>query len=136
MKSSIRAQLVNAAKEAIEFLYDFKGVVTDSMTIKEVWVARKWYVTYLLDQDRFICPEDKYEAVSWLFMASAISQFVYQYYFASLTTRGSKDPSFLNKINGIFFCVVMTALRHRLISWEQRDQRSPLNFDITSGGGK
>lgn len=136
LKFRIRSNLVSAAKGTVKVLYNIEGVVREDMTVAEARTARKQLVKYLVDEDRFICPPEKYEAVSFLFTAPAISQFIYQHFYGTQSARGSKDPSFLAKINGVFLCVVTTALWHGLISWESGDQQSLPKFCAVSCGGQ
>lgn len=32
--------------------------------------------------------------------------------------RGNRDPEFLDRINGVFICFVVTAIRHCLKAWK------------------
>jgi hypothetical protein len=119
----------------VEKLYNLQEVVTDDMTIEQARRARKRRVEYLLEDDRFMCPPDKYQRVEWRFTAPAISQFVFQRFYAGTRMRGSRDPTFFNKMNGVFLCLITTVIRHGLCAWQEGDLDKVENFDSNSSGG-
>ncbi|RPB28143.1 hypothetical protein L211DRAFT_778723 [Terfezia boudieri ATCC MYA-4762] len=102
----------------------------------------KIQVKYLLDGDRFICRQTSRE-VGWSdgrhsqalnklillaekefrgrFQAEEIVNIIYQRYFQGAKMKGNRDPSFLDRINGVFICFVASAMRHGLKVWRTGD---------------
>lgn len=46
---------------------------------------------------------------------------IFQKYFQGAKAKGSKEPAFLEKINGAFICLVAAAIRHCLKAWKTGD---------------
>ncbi|KAF8430919.1 hypothetical protein BGX38DRAFT_1146771 [Terfezia claveryi] len=80
-----RAHLVAECRSHIMKIYGINYLSKDAMKEK---------VEYLLDRDRFICRRAKREK-----------------YFEGRKRKGNREPDFLEKINGVFICLVATAIR-------------------------
>ncbi|RPB21400.1 hypothetical protein L211DRAFT_790583 [Terfezia boudieri ATCC MYA-4762] len=55
------------------------------------------------------------------FRAEEIINIIYQRYFQGTKMKGNRDPSFLDRINGIFICFVASAMCHSLKAWRMGD---------------
>ena len=42
---------------------------------------------------------------------------IYQKYFQTKRMKGNREPEFLQRVNGVFICLVSTAIRHCLKLW-------------------
>ena len=62
---------------------------------------------------------------------------IYQRYFNGSRRQGSRDPEFLDRINGVFVCFVATAIRHCLKAWRTGElaETGP-DFKYETNGGK
>jgi len=52
------------------------------------------------------------------FRAEEIVDVIYQRYYNGFRKQGSRDPDFLDNINGVFICFVATAIWHCLKAWK------------------
>ncbi|KAF8437829.1 hypothetical protein BGX38DRAFT_1273858 [Terfezia claveryi] len=91
IRTRTRAHLVAECHSHITKIYGINHLSKDAMKEK---------VEYLLDGDRFICRRAKREK-----------------YFEGRKRKGNREPNFLEKINGVFICLVATAIRHCLKAW-------------------
>jgi hypothetical protein len=62
---------------------------------------------------------------------------IYQKYFHGARRQGSRDPDFLDKLNGVFICFVATAVRHCLKAWKTGEcAESGPDFKYETNWGK
>lgn len=52
------------------------------------------------------------------FCAPQIADAIFEKFYSSARRIGSKEPEFLNAINGVFICLISTAIFHCLKAWE------------------
>ncbi|KAF8416219.1 hypothetical protein EV426DRAFT_703734 [Tirmania nivea] len=75
-------------------------------------------VNWLLHGDRFVCQEEQRETYGHRFRASEIVTAIYELFFQWQKMRGNRDPTFFDKINSVFICLVASALQYCLKKWK------------------
>ena len=71
------------------------------------------------------------------FRAEEIVAVIYQRYYNGSRRQGSRDPEFLDRINGVFICFVATAIRHCLKAWRTGElAESGPDFKYETNWGK
>ncbi|KAF8416583.1 hypothetical protein EV426DRAFT_578631 [Tirmania nivea] len=94
--SRIRSYVVHECRRQIVKLYKL-----DYQTKKKVEKKVNW----LLHGDRFVCREEQRERQKM---------------------RGNRDPTFFDKINSVFICLVASALQHCLKEWKTSERTKVL----------
>jgi len=71
------------------------------------------------------------------FRAEEIVAVIYQRYYNGSRRQGSQDPEFLDRINGVFICIVATAIQHCLKAWRTGElAESGPDFKYETNWGK
>lgn len=96
--------------------------------------ARYDHVKWLLDDNRFVCADDRELRQSHAnhFMASELPELIYRIYVASKNTRYGYCTSvrdFIDRINGPFVCLVAVAIMWRLREWKAGRGVTPTDIE-------
>lgn len=137
---------MSECRSSIDDIYNFR-------CLPKAEKARK--VKELLENDRFICREDKrqvrvttghegvatanakIETLGHRFWAKEIVEVIYNKFFAGKKMRGYRDSKFHEKINGVFICLVSSALRHCLKHWAMGELAEEMvDFKYETAAGK
>ena len=137
--TSTRSHMVSKA-QIVDALYGFR--VRSPQEIRQ-------NVAWLLEKDRFTCPregrhvrtnmfegyivetEQHLQSFRFRFAASEMIDLVYEMYFKNRWQQGSKDRSFIAKINHTFICLVAAVIHHSLSSWSTGMFKKPAEFGST-----
>ena len=61
---------------------------------------------------------------------------IYAKYFFSKRMKGNRDPEFLERINGVFICLVATTIRHCLKMWRTGEYLDGPDFKYETAWSK
>ncbi|KAG0640207.1 hypothetical protein HOY80DRAFT_1070334 [Tuber brumale] len=110
-QSSAHSHLVSETRITVQDFYDLLHKQLAEIRAK---------VSYLLEDDHFMCHPSKQENCGFQFGAPEIAKLLYHKWFRNVKMRGRTDKSFLGRINGVLICltVAYVYLRQRA-TWQR-----------------
>ena len=107
----------------------------------------------LIDKDRFTCQRQKRKVsrvqdevcrraaneeqeLQNRFRAQEIPELIFRKYFSGPKMRGIRDPSFIERINAQFICLVCSVIQHNLKAHRTGQYLEPLDFKQVNSSRK